>query len=116
MKAAKDLKQVTNYAVMKEYISNNPFEFFKTSFQKTYRKYQTGAELKILQNKIIHSKRLDEVRDCYLFCCYSGYAYTAKELKPQDVRVGFDGDKWIMKDRKKTSNEENVSLPPLAEL
>jgi len=29
MKAAKDLKQVTNYAVMKEYISNNRSNFSK---------------------------------------------------------------------------------------
>lgn len=116
MKAAKDLKQITKYAVMLEYTPSDPFAFFKCAFQKTNREYLTAQELKILQSKVFRSKRLDEVRDCYIFCCYTGYAYIdAKDLQPQDVKIGLDGERWIMKERTKTSNDENVPLLPVAE-
>jgi len=57
---------------------------------------------------------LMEVRDCYIFSCYTGYAYgDAEELSPDDVTIGIDGNKWIIRDRQKTDNMENIPLLPI---
>jgi len=95
MKAAKDLKQITKYAVMLEYIPSDPFAFFKCAFKRTNRQYLTPDELKLLESKVFRSKRLNEVRDCYIFCCYTGYAY-------------IDA-----KERSKTSNDDDENVPLL---
>ena len=115
MKYAKDLKQVTRYAVMLGYLTTNPFEFFKCSYKKVKREYLDQRELDILFQKRFMIDRLEEVRDCFLFSCYTGYAYSdAEALTTQDVAIGIDGEKWIIRDRKKTDTIENVPLLPIA--
>ncbi len=115
MKYAKDLKQVTRYAVMLGYLSSNPFENFKCTYKKVKRHFLDQDELNTLYSKSISIPRLAEVRDCYIFSCYTGYAYSdAEALTPNDVAVGIDGNLWIIRDRKKTDTTENVPLLPIA--
>lgn len=59
-------------------------------------------------------KRLEEVRDCYIFSCYTGYAYSdAEALTSNDIAIGIDGEKWIIRNRIKTDTTENVPLLPI---
>lgn len=114
MKYAKDLKQIMKYGVMLEYISTNPFEHFKCSIKKTKREFLDQEELDLLYRKEFNVKRLEEVRDCYLFSCYTGYAYSdAEALTVDHIAVGIDGEKWIIRNRKKTDTTENVPLLPI---
>lgn len=114
MKYAKDLKQIMKYGVMLEYISTNPFEHFKCSIKKTKREFLDQEELDLLYKKEFNVKRLEEVRDCYVFSCYTGYAYSdAEALTVDDIAVGIDGEKWIIRNRKKTDTTENVPLLPI---
>jgi len=60
-------------------------------------------------------KRLAEVRDTFLFCCYTGYAFVdVDKLTPQHVVTGADGVTWIKTTRTKTAIEANVPLIPQA--
>lgn len=114
MKYSSDLKQVMKYGVLLEYIPSNPFEQFKCSYKKVKREFLDQEELDALFNKQFQIKRLEEVRDCYLFSCYTGYAYSdAEALTPDNISVGIDGEKWIIRDRKKTDTTENVPLLPI---
>ncbi|MFN8335450.1 MAG: tyrosine-type recombinase/integrase [Cyclobacteriaceae bacterium] len=114
MKYGKDLKQVIKYGVMLEYFIKSPFEFFKCTYKKTKRKFLDDVELNLIYNKQFKIKRLEEVRDVYIFCCYTGYAYSdVAALKPTDVGRGIDGEQWIIRDRKKTDSVENVPLLPI---
>ncbi|MEP2669062.1 MAG: tyrosine-type recombinase/integrase [Cyclobacteriaceae bacterium] len=114
MKYAKDLKQIMKYGVMLEYISTSPFEHFKCSIKKTKREFLDQEELDLLYKKEFNVKRLEEVRDCYVFSCYTGYAYSdAEALTVDDIAVGIDGEKWIIRNRKKTDTTENVPLLPI---
>jgi integrase len=115
MKYMKDLKQVMKYGVMVEYISSNPFENFKCSYKKVKRDFLDQEELELLYRKNFKIQRLEEVRDCYLFSCYTGYAYSdAEALTSNDIAIGIDGEKWIIRDRIKTETTENVPLLPIA--
>jgi integrase len=115
MKYSKDLKQVIKYAVMLEYIPINPFEHFKCTYKKVKREFLDQDELAILYHKELPIARLAEVRDCYIFSCYTGYSYSdAQALTPDVVTKGIDGNKWIIRNRKKTDTVENVPLLPIA--
>jgi integrase len=115
MKYMKDLKQVMKYGVMLEYITSNPFDNFQCSYKKVKRDFLDQEELELLYRKDFKIKRLEEVRDCYVFSCYTGYAYSdAEALSSDDIAVGIDGEKWIIRDRIKTDTTENVPLLPIA--
>lgn len=114
MKYAKDLKQVMKYGAMLEYIPSSPFEHFQCSYKKVKREFLDQDELDALYKKEFSIKRLEEVRDCYLFSCYTGYAYSdAEALTPDDIAIGIDGEKWIIRNRIKTDTTENVPLLPI---
>lgn len=114
MKYAKDLKQVLRYGVMLEYIPSSPFEHFQCSYKKVKREFLDQDELDALYKKEFGVKRLEEVRDCYVFSCYTGYAYSdAEALTLDDIAIGIDGEKWIIRNRIKTDTTENVPLLPI---
>jgi integrase len=115
MKYMKDLKQVMKYGVMLEYIPSSSFDNFKCSYKKVKRDFLDQEELDMLYKKEFKIKRLEEVRDCYVFSCYTGYAYSdAEALSTDDIAIGIDGEKWIIRDRIKTDTTENVPLLPIA--
>ena len=103
-------------AVSNEWTYRNPFDKFKCAAQRVKREILTSNELQILSEKSFEMSRLDEVRDVFLFCCYTGYAFADVErLMRKDVTIGIDGKKWIHTDRKKTGTVSNVPLLPFAQ-
>ena len=76
-------------------------------------------QLDRLSSKVFSSERLAQVRDIFLFSCYTGLAYAdVKKLEQKDIFIGIDGRKWITCYRKKMEREEcmsNIPLLPAAE-
>lgn len=76
-------------------------------------------QLDRLSTRAFSSERLAQVRDIFLFSCYTGLAYAdVKKLKHKDIFIGIDGHKWITCYRKKMEREDcmsNVPLLPAAE-
>lgn len=115
MKQIKNIKKVMNMAVNLEWITSNPLNGFKCTYVNPEREILTPLELNELYQKEITSKRLEAVRDIYVFCCYTGYAYAEVEkLSPDDVCIGIDGERWIRTMRQKTDGKENIMLLPIA--
>lgn len=113
MKYVKILKQVFKMAVDQGWIPANPLGGFKCSYEDPQRERLTIEEIMVLYNKEL-IPRLAEVRDIYLFCCFTGYAYTdALQLTPANIVIGIDGEKWIVKDRVKTDTPEHIPLLPI---
>jgi integrase len=57
------------------------------------------------------TKRLERVRDVFVFCCFSGLSYIdVKNLTSDHIRTSFDGNLWIMGKRGKTDVSYNVPL------
>lgn len=114
-KQIKNLKQLIDIAVKEKLIDKNPLEDFKTSGGD-----KEVIPLELHEINIIHTKetfipRLDEVRDAYIFQCFTGFAYRDLfELTPDHiVYVGINRDPWLMKERGKTSVNEMVPLLPI---
>jgi site-specific recombinase XerD len=115
MKHAKDLKQVFEFGVTIGHLAVNPVAGFKCTNKKVKRTFLTTDELNRVIKLNFAARRLEEVRDCFVFSCFTGYAFIdARALAPQNVTVGIDGNKWIIHDRTKTDNPENVPLLPIA--
>lgn len=115
------LKYITNFrkivriAINKEIISSDPFKNFTGKKTKTKKKPLTREELYKLEHHVFSTTRLTVVRDVFVFQCYTGLAYIdAFQLKKEDIKIGIDGEYWIMTERQKTESETNIPLLPQA--
>lgn len=105
------LSRVSEFAVNNEWTERNLFQNYKCPVKETKREYLNADELERIRNKEIILPRLEEVRDVFIFCCYTGYAYKdAESLTPEHIGTGINGRKWIYTSRQKTDNVSNVPL------
>lgn len=105
------LNRVLDYSVKYEYLDKNILSGYKCPIKESKREYLTQAELDKIIEKEIKIQRLNEVRDCFVFCCFTGYAYKdAALLTPGHIATGINGRKWIYTSRQKTENVSNVPL------
>ena len=110
-KHIKNLKKVIHVTIQNEWLQSDPFNRFKCSYKDPNRGYLTPEELDILENKVFVINRLDQVRDMFVFSCYTGLAYADMEaLTPSDVKIGIDGERWITTYRKKTDTRSSIPL------
>ena len=59
--------------------------------------------------------RLNQVRDIFLFCCFTGLAYAdVKKLQRSEICIGIDGDKWVFTSRQKNESPSRIPLLPFA--
>lgn len=92
-------------------IVHDPFANYKIQLKKVDRGYLTEKELNKIIQKTFPTKRLEQVRDIFIFSCFTGLAYIdVKELRKEDIRTSFDGNTWIMTQRQKTKIDVNVPL------
>jgi len=109
------LRKVINRAIDKDIIAQDPFRAFKRKMTKTVKRPLTATELQTLEQIKITTTRLQTVRDIFVFQCYTGLAYIdAYQLRKTDIKVGIDGQQWIMSERQKTGSVTNVPLLPKA--
>jgi len=65
-----------------------------------------------LENTDFKSERLQKVKDCFVFSCYTGLSYVdVKELTEDNIVKGIDKNNWIYTKREKT--DELVKIPIL---
>ena len=114
-KEVKIVKKVFNMAVALDWIPSHPLNAFKTSYRNPVRQVLTQEELYVLINKEFTIERLAEVRDVFIFCCYTGFAYgDIYDFEQGDEELGIDGNLWLSTQRRKTGVQESVPLLPIA--
>lgn len=114
-KYIKNLKKIVNLAIKNDWLAKDPFKNFAATIKPVNRDYLTEEELHKIENKKIEVSRLAQVRDIFIFSCYTGFAYVdVLNLTKENVTTGIDGEKWIFIKREKTSTKSNVPLLPNA--
>jgi integrase len=109
------LKKIIIRAMDKSIITQDPFRAFKRRMTKTNKRPLTSRELSILEQHQFTVKRLEVIRDIFIFQCYTGLAYIdAYQLKKSHIKTGIDGEKWIISERQKTGSVTNIPLLPKA--
>lgn len=75
------------------------------------RDFLEQHELKKVYEKQFDFERLEIVRDVFVFCCYTGLAFTdTKQLTADHISIDIHGNKWIRNPRQKTKNMCNIPL------
>ena len=111
------LMRVVNVAVANRHLSFDPFLNFKAQREICERVFLTEEELRILINKDFRIKRLERVRDLFVFCCFTGLSYSdVKTLTPEHFETDTHGRIWIKKKRVKTGVLFRVPLLPIPKL
>ncbi|MDR2917116.1 MAG: site-specific integrase, partial [Tannerella sp.] len=111
LKFLQRLRTIMYYAKNSGLVFNDPFSNFRFRFDKVNRGYLDQDELDILYAKKFPSARLTQVRDIFLFSCYTGLAYVdIFELTEDKIKKAFDGHLWVMTKRHKTDINTNVRL------
>lgn len=104
MKHIRNVKKVLIIAEQKEWIQRNPIAGFKCAYHNPERNILLQSDIDKLVNTKFQIKRLEEVRDCFVFMCYTGFAFQdAASLSPENVKLMIDGKRWLLRSRTKTN-------------
>lgn len=96
-------------------IFQDPYQNYKLKKEHVDRGYLTEEEVIAIATHPITLPRLATVRDIFIFCCYTGLAYSdVAQLKGDNIQKMFDGKMWIVTHRQKTKTNVNVPLLPMA--
>ena len=105
------LKKVLTIALKNKYISTDPFDDYKLGYKPVNKEFLIEPEIKKLMNKKFSVKRLEEVRDVFLFQIFTGVAYIdAANLTKENIFEDGLGQKWIRLTRQKSSVQANIPL------
>ncbi|TKC03595.1 site-specific integrase [Pedobacter cryotolerans] len=115
VKMIKNLGKIINICFENGHIQTNPFACYKGRTKKVDRYFLNQEEIQIIADKKFVSERLDIIRDVFLFCCFTGLAYSdVQKLEISHVNKGIDGEQWIIKNRQKTNVRSAIPLLPSA--
>ncbi|MFY0714968.1 site-specific integrase [Seonamhaeicola sp. NFXS20] len=115
MKHLERFKKMMNLAYKLEWIIRNPFKQFQLKFEKFNREYLSDRELKLIENTNYKNGRLERIKDCFVFSCYTGLSYTdVKQLAGNKISRGIDNRLWIFTKREKTNETVKIPILPKA--
>ncbi len=115
VKYLKNFHKIIRIAIANGYIDKDPFFNHKFKLIDVERQYLTESELDVIASKELHVERLEQVRDVFLFCCYTGLAYAdVAKLNSEHITKGVDGEEWIYINRTKTKVKSRIPLLPRA--
>jgi len=114
-KYIKNTKKIVTDCLKKKWIKDDPFAEFQIKTIETDPTFLLDYELAVIESKEFKIERLSNVRDLFIFSCYTGLAFVdVCGLTPGHVAVGIDGEKWIFTGRQKSNVPSHIPLLPAA--
>ncbi|WP_147678658.1 site-specific integrase [Algibacter pacificus] len=114
-KSIQRVRKIIKLALAKGYLKKDPFILYKPKKYESKVVYLNQKELDKLENHTFRQARLNQVKDMFVFCCYTGLAYQEMStLKEEHLIKGFDGGIWIEMMRQKTKSKVSIPLLPTA--
>ena len=111
VKYIKNFKKIIRLCMANGWLSKDPFLGYKAKLKVVERPYLTKDEIQAIYEKEFASDRLNQVRDFFIFSCFTGLSYSdMKGLRNSNIQDFFDGNQWIIIRRKKTATSSNVML------
>ena len=115
IKYIKNFGKIIRICLASGWLDKDPFVNYKAKVKRVDRIFLNREELQAMADKVFPTERLNQVRDIFLFCCFTGLAYAdVKKLKPTEIVKGLDGEMWIYTKRKKTDTPSRIPLLPSA--
>jgi integrase/recombinase XerD len=114
-KAIQRFRKVLKFAIGHDYLDKDPFLLYKAKSVKKEVVFLSVEELKRLEKSSFEIKRLEVIKDCFVFCCYTGLAFKEMvSLQKKHIVKGYDGADWIKMKRQKTQKVLSIPLLPKA--
>ena len=116
VKYIKNFGKIIRICIANGWIDKNPFVNYKSKVKEVERVFLVEEELQTMADKEFQIERLNQVKDIFLFSCFTGLAYIdVKKLTKNNINIGIDGERWIFTNRQKTDTKSNIPLLPMAE-
>jgi site-specific recombinase XerD len=111
------LRKVLRQVVKASELTHNPLDSYEFHYERKFKNnHITIKDLQKLMSASIAQERLQEVRDIFVFCCYTGLSYCDLEVFDYYVHCySKNGQKWLRMKRNKTTHEALLPLLPEAE-
>ncbi|MGA2408657.1 MAG: site-specific integrase, partial [Bacteroidales bacterium] len=111
VKYIRNLRKIIRMALSNDWLKLDPFRSITYRLKEVNRAYLTDPELKLLINKEFSNERLRRVKDIFLFCCFTGLAFSdVKNLTRENITIGINNQRWLKTKRKKTGNPSEIPL------
>lgn len=111
----KNIKKMYRIALENDWVRRSLFVSIKFKREATHPEFLTMEEIQTIAAKVITIKRVEQVRDVFLFCCFSGLSFSdVQQLSKEHLVKDQEGKTWIRKTRQKTNNMCNIPLLPIA--
>lgn len=116
VKYIKNFGKIIRLCIANGWLDKSPFVNYKSKVKEVERAFLVEDEIQTILNKVFATERLNQVKDIFLFSCFTGLAYIdVKKLTKNNITIGIDGEKWIYTNRQKTDTRSNIPLLPVAE-
>lgn len=110
-KAIQRFRKVLKFGISQNYLNKDPFILYKAKRIKKQVVFLDSEELEKLESHFFDINRVKQIRDLFVFCCYTGLGFAEmKNLKNTDIVKGFDGELWLDVKRNKTQKNYRVPL------
>jgi site-specific recombinase XerD len=115
VKYIKNFKKIIRICIANGWLDRDPFVNYKVKLKEVERPFLSEDELDIIINKHFKVPRINQVKDIFLFSCFTGLAYSdVKKMSYENIATGIDGEKWLFINRTKTDTASRVPLLPTA--
>jgi site-specific recombinase XerD len=117
IKYIRNFGKIIKQCYVNGWLARDPLLNYKGKIKEIERVYLTQEEIETLLNKEFKIKRLELVRDMFLFSCFTGLAYIdVYNLTKSNIIIGIDGEKWISIKRQKTDNPSRIPILPVSKI
>jgi site-specific recombinase XerD len=110
----KNLKKIIGIALENDWLKKSPFIGIKFKIEETHPEFLTMDEIQRILTKEIDVERVAQVRDVFVFCLFTGLAFSdVQQLTQEHFVRNKDGELWIRKTRQKTKVMCDIPLLPV---
>ncbi len=98
MKYLKNFKKIIRIALANKYITKDPFVNIRFTLEEIEQDFLEDSEIQRIIDKQITIERLANIRDIFVFQCFSGLSYSdVKDLCKEHIVTDNNGNLWIRK-------------------
>ena len=115
VKYIKNFGKIIRICLASGWLEKDPFMNYKAKVKRIDRSFLSQEEIQCISDKILNNDRLGQVKDIFLFSCFTGLAYAdVSKLTKNEIVKGIDGEMWIYTTRRKTDTISRIPLLPSA--
>ena len=105
------LKKMIRRAIHQGILNRDPFANYIAEQPEKQCRHLKSEEIDKIMQIHIESKKVCHTRDMFIFCCFTGLAYSdIRNLSQGNITTQVDGSLWISIKRQKTKGECNIRL------